>query len=127
MKRVIEIILMLCGVLFLIELGVLGWFYVTDPLGMFVDKPAVTQEQSAVVETEVEVETEVPAVEKSSAAPAPSAAQTEAAASLGVEIPTFTAKQITCFEQYFGAARVAEIKNGAVPTATELYQGRSCL
>ena len=118
---------MLGGVLFLIELGVLGWFYVADPLGMFVDKPAIRQEQPAVVEAEVQVEASAPATKESNIAPAPSAAQVEAAAALGVDIPTFTTKQINCFEQYFGEARVAEIKNGAVPTATELYQGRSCL
>lgn len=110
---------MILGVLFLLELVVLGWFYVADPLRMFSDGPAATSSQAA--------SEEVGGSANSTAAPAASAAQVEAAASAGVTIPTFTDEQISCFEGIFGAARVQEIKNGAVPSAAEMYQGRSCL
>jgi hypothetical protein len=124
MKRVIEIILMLCGVLFLIELGVLGWFYVADPLGMFEAK-SPAELKTMVTESATTNTTETGSVESVSGSP--SQAQAEAAAAVGVDIPTFTEAQLQCFIGIFGEARVVEIKNGAVPTATEMYKGKSCL
>lgn len=124
MKRIVEIILMLCGVLFLVELGVLGWFYVADPLGMFESK------SPAELKTMVTEGATSEASDSNSAEPAagsPSQAQVEAAAAVGVDIPTFTEAQLQCFVSIFGEARVNEIKNGAVPTALEMYKGKSCL
>lgn len=58
-------------------------------------------------------------------------AQVEALGSVGLSadtIPaTFTAEQEACFIEILGAPRVEEIKNGAVPTATEFWQARGCL
>lgn len=124
MKRFFEIILMVCGVLFIIELGVLGWFYTTDPLGMF-ESGSGAELKTIISESQT--------IDSSQATPAepvagsPSQAQVEAAAAVGVEIPTFTEAQLQCFVGIFGEARVAEIKNGAVPTALEMYKGKSCL
>lgn len=119
---------MFLGVLFLLELVALGWFYVVDPLGLF----ATIQEKgdvliqpidaSAVVSTDT-----LNSLQVSEDGQQPSVAQTEAAASMGVSIPTFTQEQISCFESILGAARVAEIKNGAVPTPLEFYKAQSCL
>ncbi len=38
-----------------------------------------------------------------------------------------TAAQLECFNNLFGVARVEEIKGGAVPSALELWQARTCL
>jgi len=38
-----------------------------------------------------------------------------------------TSTQETCFAEKLGAARVAEIKAGAVPSAAEFYTARMCL
>jgi hypothetical protein len=124
MKRVIEIVLMLCGVLFLIELGILGWFYVVDPLDMF-EAGSVAELKTMVTESATTNTSETSSVE--SAVGSPSQAQVEAAAAVGVEIPAFTEAQLQCFVGIFGEARVTEIKNGAVPTALEMYKGKSCL
>jgi hypothetical protein len=125
MKRAIEIILMILGVLFLVELVALGWFYVADPLRMFSAAPAATSSQAVSEEVGGNASSVTP--DTTTVAPAASPAQVEAAASAGVTIPTFTDEQIGCFEGIFGAARVQEIKSGAVPTTAEMYQGRSCL
>lgn len=128
MKNFFQYSLMFLGVLFLLELVALGWFYVVDPLGLF----ATIQEKgdvliqpidaSAVVSTDT-----LNSLQVSEDGQQPSVAQTEAAASMGVSIPTFTQEQISCFESILGAARVAEIKNGAVPTPLEFYKAQSCL
>ena len=124
MKRIIETILMLLGSVFIIQLAAMGWFYVADPLGMFgAAKESVRTETRAAEIGEVKTE-----VDQGGAVTAePSQEQAEAAAAAGSTIPTFTSAQLTCFEGVFGKARVQEIKNGAVPTAIELYQGKSCL
>ncbi len=127
----IKIILMVSGVLFWLQVFGLGWFYVADPLHFFSKNENILVEgvnlnnspESATSSKDVEnsalssVGTNVKA----------SDAQAKAAASLGVEIPTFTNEQITCFEKIFGVARVTEIKNGAVPTPVEMYKGKGCL
>lgn len=126
MKRVIEVGLMLCGVLFLIELAILGWFYVADPLEMFGSGAAAGIKATVTPGTASDTSTNT-TTEAGSGSGSPSQAQVEAAAAVGVEIPAFTETQLQCFVGIFGEARVTEIKNGAVPTALEMYKGKSCL
>lgn len=58
------------------------------------------------------------------------AAQAEALKSIGLDpsfISTITPAQESCFVTILGAARVASIKAGAVPSASEFFSVRSCL
>jgi hypothetical protein len=40
---------------------------------------------------------------------------------------SITPAQETCFTQKLGAARIAEIKAGATPTAVEIFTAKSCI
>ncbi len=69
-----------------------------------------------------------------SASPAPSGMTTDQASALkniGIDPTTFvqnlTPTQLVCFTEKLGAARVAEIKAGAVPSASEVLTARACL
>lgn len=115
------------GVLFLIQLSLMAWFYLSDPLGLFSDisvTEMVTGESKA--ETKDAVTSDATGTKESSST-GPSQAQVEAASQAGIEIPTFTSEQTACFRAVLGDARVNEIIAGAVPSPVELFKAKSCL
>lgn len=63
--------------------------------------------------------------------PALDASQERALDVVGIDpaqVPTkFTPEQQACFVEVLGTARVAEITDGAMPTAGELYKAKGCL
>jgi hypothetical protein len=126
MKKIFATVLMAFGVLFILQAIFLGWFYIADPLDMFAHEEInITK---TVESTSGESNTNAETNSTTEIAPSSlSPAQKSAADNLGIEVPTFTEVQLDCLVGLFGQTRVDEIKGGDVPTALELYKGKSCL
>jgi len=127
MKKILNIFFVTLGVIFLIIILVGTYFYITDPLNL---KPIIFGNNNSRVDLEVTAETdsEETSTDKN---PLLNTAQEQALESVGVDpinVPNqFTPEQITCFESVLGAARVAEIRAGATPTAMEYLKAKDCV
>jgi hypothetical protein len=87
--------------------------------------PGTTQNATEVTEVEDEA-----TIEAEESAPPVSAQQAEALESVGIAPSAalnFTSAEQACFEATLGAARVAEIKAGAVPTMAEFAVASACV
>lgn len=134
MKKIFTVLFVSMGVLFLLQLIALAYFFVVDPYNLKpilfpADRPVSTAPASTneVNGNETEQTTEGAA---SAEASGMTAAQAEALNSVGLDASaaqSFTPEQIACFEALLGASRVAEIKAGAVPTMAEFYTVRECM
>lgn len=135
MKKFFTYLFVFMGVLFLLQLIALGYFYVVDPLNIkpFIfdneKKAEVTSIKNSQNDTEVQAEAQagMEALPVSNLSPA----QERALNLVGIEpeaIPqSFTEEQLGCFIGVLGEARVNEIKAGAIPTMSEYYQGKDCI
>lgn len=145
MLRIIRIFFISMGVAFTILLCGLAYVVIVDPfhirpiIALFMHTSPATI-ASPVQHTDMEVSTSTVATTSPSrpagsgtktTASGPTAAQREALKSVGINPTSFangvTPEQMVCFVNTLGAARVAEIKSGAVPTATEFMSVRGCL
>ncbi|MCA9363231.1 hypothetical protein KC851_02840 [Candidatus Kaiserbacteria bacterium] len=127
MKKFFNIFFVTLGVIFLIQILCLTYFYLADPLNL---KPLFlgeTPERSKVVEDNEGVNSSA-VTDKH---PLLNDSQESALESMGIDpanVPTeITTEQEACFETAIGKARVEEIKAGDAPTAIELFKARSCL
>lgn len=134
MKKIFTVLFVSMGVLFLLQLIALTYFFVVDPYNL---KPMLFPEDRTPVSTTTntnetgESETEQTTEEQASPeASGMTEAQAEALNSVGLDADvaqSFTPEQIACFETVLGVPRVAEIKAGAVPTMAEFYSVRECM
>jgi hypothetical protein len=133
MKKFFTVMFVFMGVLFLLQLIALAYFFIIDPYNLKpilfpADRSATTAPVSANEISGGEESTNNG--EQATETSGMTAAQAEALSSVGLDADaaqSFTPEQITCFEALLGAPRVAEIKAGAVPTMGEFYTVRSCM
>ncbi len=118
MKSTLTKIFVTLGIIFLFLVLVGVSFYVTDPMNL---KPAIFGEDAA---------KNTPTDTNSSGFQL-SEPQKQALISAGIDparVPsTISASQEACFATALGAARVEEIKGGAVPGGVEFLKAKSCL
>jgi hypothetical protein len=126
------------GVVFVIQILLLAYLYIFDPLNikpMFSAVPAMNEME---VSPEVEdISTQPNSDEEAPTAITPttpsniSPAQAKALEAVGINpaaVPqSFTLEQQACFEGILGTSRVNEIKAGAIPSLAEFYSVRKCL
>lgn len=141
MKKILTVFFVTLGIIFfaLILFGV--YFLITDPYDL---KPIFFGTGAAEsIETQSSEEEMVPQAgetkentvdtvgTQSSGGFELTAAQKEALASYGIDpnsiSTTITAEQEACFVDVLGAPRVAEIRNGAVPSGFEFVRAQSCI
>lgn len=135
MKRFLNIFFVSLGVIFFIIILTLAYLWVADP---FEIKPLIERYQTPSVSVSSEAES-VPARGGESAVvtdvtdrnPNLTPAQEDALNLVGIDpgvLPEeITPKQMSCFTEVLGEARVNEIKAGAAPTPVELFKARECL
>lgn len=135
MKKCITIFFVVLGVLFLIQLVLLVYLYVADPLNL---KPLFFSSSNNVAEPLVEGSFESDSNNPLSDAavvpdthPALSASQESALKNVGINPATLPSSispdQEQCFIEAIGVTRVEEIKAGDAPTPTEIFKARECL
>ncbi len=137
MKKFFNYLFVGMGVLFLLQLIALAYFYVVDPLNL---KPLLFGNPDASKSTSTN------SAQQSDSGSVNSEGQAEASASsqsnltpeqeralqlVGIEpeaIPqSFTEAQLRCFVEILGQERVDEIKAGATPSMSEYYQAKDCV
>ena len=122
MKKFFNIFFVTLGVIFLILILAGAYFFVTDPLDL---KPVFFGSDP---ESVSEVSDPGTQVDKN---PVLNASQEKALETFGIDpadVPTeITPEQEACFESRIGEERVAEIKAGGSPTATEYFKARDCI
>lgn len=122
MKKFFTIFFVVLGVIFLILLLVGAYLFVFDPLHLRTPSDAQTT-------TPVTTATGKAApVDKN---PILSPTQEKTLETFGIDPATvpssITPEQEACFTKILGATRVAEIKAGDSPTATEFFKAKSCI
>ena len=129
MKQFFTIVFVTLGVILVIIIIALAYLWFADPFKirtMFSGSSGGTSQTTK--STNGATTTESADGETSSRF---SPAQEAAMRAFGIDpasVPTsFTPAQETCFTGVLGAARVAEIKGGATPSAMEYYKAKSCL
>ena len=122
MKKILNIFFVTLGVIFFLLILLSIYLYVADPFNL---KPLFN---SLTGTEQVETDDAVGGQDKH---PALSSEQEEALETVGVDpasLPTeITSEQEVCFEAVLGVERMAEIKAGATPTASEYFAARGCL
>lgn len=121
MKKFFTIFFVTLGVIFFILILIGIYLYVADPFNI---KPLLSGSDSSVSA----VTNGGAVVDKN---PALSPAQEKTLETFGIDPATvpseITPEQEACFVQILGAERVAEIKAGDTPTATEFFKAKGCL
>lgn len=109
---------MFLGILFLIELIAIGYFYFADPLGLF-------QKDTTVNTTEKVVD------QPADNNPLLNESQEAALEKIGVDttsLPsTITPAMESCFIEKLGQPRVDEIISGDSPSAIDLFKAKDCI
>ncbi len=130
MKNIVTQIFVTLGVLFLVFLIFLSYFFIADPFGLkplLFGSPASMQ-SSGVSNTDENTTNDT---SDTSGGFELSSAQIEALVALGIDpsaVPSsISAEQEACFVGVLGEARVGEIKAGAVPSAFEFMKAKSCI
>lgn len=118
MKKLLNVFFVTLGVIFSIIILFGLYLYITDPLNL---KPLIFDTESNTV----------PAGEQTDTHPLLSASQEKALETFGIDPATvpseITPEQEACFIDALGADRVAEIKAGDSPTATEYFKAKDCI
>jgi len=144
MFRIVRIFFVSMGITFTLLLCGVAYLFIADPFHirsiitlLLSSSPAVhavfpTEAPASARPTTVVASTTVPVATTSTVtAVGPTSAQREALQAVGIDPQTVVSKitptQLACFMSVLGAARVAEIKGGAVPSAAEFIRVRSCL
>lgn len=116
MKKFFTIFFVTLGVIFLVLILVGAYLFVFDPLHLRSGSNESTAPTGAAQ------------VDKN---PILSPSQEQALETFGIDPATvpssITPEQEACFTKILGAARVAEIKAGDSPTATEYFKAKSCI
>lgn len=115
MKKIINIFFVTLGVSFLVLILITAYFYFVNSTNL---APAILNAGSDNGES----------VDKH---PTLSESQEKALSTFGIdpsELPSeITPEQEACFEEKLGAERVAEIKAGNAPTATDYFKAKGCI
>lgn len=138
MKHVTTQIFVTLGVIFLILVLIGTYFFVTDPYGLkpllFGGSAPMQQSGATALDADTSENTDADTAGEQEASTGGfelSDAQVAALVSLGIDpasVPSsISAEQEACFVGVLGAARVAEIKAGAVPSTFELLKAKSCI
>jgi hypothetical protein len=119
MKRFLNIFFVTLGVIFFVLILVGVYLYIVDPFNL---KPLLFTAESEITETSSDSTDKHPALNE----------QQEAALEVfGIDPATLpnqiSPDQEACFVEKLGAERVAEIKAGEAPTATDFFTARNCL
>ncbi len=141
MKRFFEVFFMVLGVIFFIIILVGIYFFIVDPLNIkplifnqkeqqecdYIDADCLPGDTSMMKDIDAKPSSIIPGGKNPNLSPT----QEKALESVGIEpenvSTSFTPEQITCFEKILGQERVAEIKAGDTPTATEFYKAKGCI
>ncbi len=140
MKSILTQVFVSLGVIFLIVILFGLYFFVTDPFNI---KPMLMggtggtpNAQTAKIDT---TQTSNSTTGSEAGVPATTAtggfalsdAQKQALLNFGIDpaaVPSnISTEQEACFVAVLGAARVAEVKNGAVPSAFEFFKAKACI
>lgn len=120
MKLLLKIIIGFLATIGAVAIAGATYLYVADPFGL---KPLFTNTNTPAQE--------LPTNTNTSVNPLLTPAQAAALEKFGInpaQLPTaITPALEQCFTAALGAARIAEIKAGAAPTAYDLYKAKSCL
>lgn len=115
MKKILNIFFVTLGVIFFVLILVGAYLYFASPFSF----------ESVYLNTDP---TNTEPVDKH---PALSESQEKALSTFGIDpaqLPNeITPEQEACFEEKLGAERVAEIKAGDAPTATDYYKAKGCI
>lgn len=134
MKKFFTIFFVTLGVIFVLVIMAGTYFFIIDPLnlkplffGNNIQKTINTQGTSDMNE-DTTVQTNAGQADKNTVL---SDAQEKALETFGIDpakVPTsITPEQEACFTSILGAERVAQIKAGDTPTATEYFKAKSCI
>jgi hypothetical protein len=134
MKKILNIVFVILGVIFFFVLIALAYLFVTDPFNI---RPLLFSEDKAdLTTTSISATSSTDLLDKSKEESVDknlnlSPAQEKVLSVVGIDpadVPSsFTSEQISCFETILGSARVAEIKAGDNPTVGELFSAKSCI
>ncbi len=147
MYKILRALFAVLGMVFFGLLLALAYVVVADPFNLspVVDvlwQSGTTAPKDTVSGTDVAPPAASPSVKADATDPNGASASTPAAAGLSAEqtaalktvgvdpntLPTtISPDQEACFIGILGASRVAEIKSGATPTATEFFAARGCI
>ena len=127
MKKIFNVFFVTLGVILFIIILAGIYFFIADPFNI---KPFIFNNDQT-----KEISTPSPTAENAEMTtdenPNLSPTQEKALETIGIEpteVPSsFTAEQLTCFEEKLGKNRVTEIKNGDTPSATEFYKAQDCI
>lgn len=149
--KLIRRLFMVLGVLFFIQLIGIGYVVIADPFNLrplalmvwqasrvaapAASTPVGSESDTAASDSAVSSATQSGTTAPSAQATASEATginadQAKALQSVGLDasaLAAITPAQEACFVGILGATRVAEIKAGAVPTASEFFSVRNCL
>lgn len=127
-KRFFSFLFYTLGVIFFLILCAGAYLWYADP---FEIRPLLEGLKGDVTTVTATVTSEVTEKAIEDKHPALSATQERALEVVGIDpakVPTtITPEQEACFTETLGAERVAEIKAGASPSATEIFKARECV
>lgn len=120
MKKILNIVFVTLGIIFLILILIGAYFFIADPLNL---KPLLFGEKAEVTGTKT-TGTDSNTIQLS-------ATQEKALETFGInpdQVPTeISAEQRVCFEAALGEARVVEIMAGATPSALDYFKAKDCI
>lgn len=129
-KKILTIFFVTLGIIFFLLILVGGYLYVADPFNikpLFLGSSTTTREPASILDAEATVRD----TSTGSGTIQLSDEQRATLTTMGIDpesIPTeITPEQEACFVDILGAERVAEIKAGASPSASEMFRVRNCL
>jgi hypothetical protein len=127
-KRFFRFLFYTLGVIFFLIICTGAYLWFADP---FEIRPLLEGLVTGVEDVTTTVTTEVTDKATEDKHPALSATQERALEVVGIDpanVPTtITPEQEACFTEKLGAERVAQIKAGGTPSATEIFKARACV
>lgn len=135
MKHILNQIFVVLGVLFLIQLVALTFFFITDPYNLrpllFGSDSAFSFPDGGGADNGGGTDDSGTGANATGGGFTLSPAQKQALVNVGIDpgaVPnSISAEQESCFVGVLGEARVGEIRNGAVPNAIEFAKAKSCI
>ena len=125
MKKFLTIFFVILGAIFFCIILIGLHFFIADPFNL---KPLLFSNNTTKTEGSVVSDVETNVVDKH---PALSETQEKTLETFGIDPASLpieiTIEQEQCFKNTIGAGRVEAIKNGATPTAIEIFKTRDCL
>ena len=115
MKKFFTVLFVIFGILFLVELIILAYIFIADPLGLRLEKSGNESVNSQAIDQN----------------PLLNSSQEKILSGLGIDVanlPTeMTTDLQTCLTKAVGADRAQEIIDGATPGVMDIIKAKSCL